>query len=359
MNVTVVRPRDLGQPEVAAWRDMQRQNVEFDNAFLSPGFAVAVDRARSDARVAIIQEAGQTVGFFAFQQGRSHVARPIGAGICDRQAVVHAPHCDLNIGALLAASGISVWEFDHLVGRQLERAGGRTRAVSSPIIDVSQGYERYLAERQRASKKIVKSTLAKHRRMEREVGPTRFDFEARDRDAFELMILWKSAQYRRTGRRDRFAVKWIEYVVRDLFEQPAEGCIGTLSVLRAAEKVAALHFGLRADSTLSCWFPAYRPELARYSPGLLLHLKMAEGAAASGLRQLDLGKGGEEYKQSLKTGDLVVGEGWVDRPSAVALARRIALAPRRLAYRLVERSPVLRQMARRTLLGIGRLRRSA
>jgi CelD/BcsL family acetyltransferase involved in cellulose biosynthesis len=359
MNVTVVRPRDLGQPEIAAWRDMQRQNVEFDNAFLSPGFAVAVDRARSDARVAIIQEAGQTVGFFAFQQGRSRVARPIGAGICDRQAVVHAPQSGVNVVGLLAASGISVWEFDHLVACQLEVAGSHTRAVPSPIIDVSQGYERYLTERQRASKKIVKSTLAKHRRMELEVGPTRFDFDSRDRDAFELMIRWKSAQYRRTGRRDRFGVDWIEYVVRDLFEQSAEGCLGTLSVLWTAEKVAAVHFGLRADSMLSCWFPAYEPELARYSPGLFLHLKMAEGAAANGLRQLDLGKGGEEYKQSLKTGDLMVGEGWVDRPSAVALARRVVLAPRTLAYRLVESSPVLRQMARRTLMGVGRLRRSA
>jgi CelD/BcsL family acetyltransferase involved in cellulose biosynthesis len=358
MKVTVVRPRDLGSADVAAWRKMQQTRVDFDNAFLSPEFALAVDRVRSDARVAIIEVAGEIVGFFAFQHGRFRVARPIGAGVCDRQAVVQSPESDLDVGALLAASGISVWEFDHLVGTQIGQVG-HARPVPSPVIDVSDGYKRYVAERQRASKKIIKSTLAKHRRLEREVGPTRFDFDARDADVLNLLMRWKSAQYRRTGRRDRFAVQWIEQLIWDVFERRAEGCVGTLSVLWAGESIAAAHFGLRTASMLSCWFPAYEVGLARYSPGLFLHLKMAEGAAGAGIRQLDLGKGREEYKQSLKTGDLVVGEGWADRKSAVALARRIARIPRGLGDRVLDESPTLRRVARRSLAEVGRLRRSA
>jgi CelD/BcsL family acetyltransferase involved in cellulose biosynthesis len=356
MKATIVRPRDLGAAELAAWREIQRRSVDLGNPFLFPEFALAVDRVRSDARVAVIEDAGETAAFLAFQQGRVGIARPIGAGVSDQQALIHSPESDFDVGALLAASGISVWEFDHLVGSQLGRVGGDVRAVPSPVIDVSNGYGPYLAERQCVSKKIIKSTLAKHRRLEREVGPIRFEFDAHDRATLELLMRWKSAQYRRTGRRDRFAVEWIEQLIWELFEGRPEGRLGVLSVLWAADSVAAAHFGLRGASMLSCWFPAYDVELAPYSPGLQLHLKMTEGAAAAGIRRLDLGKGGEDYKQSLKTGDLVVGEGWSGRAAAVTLGLRIARFPRALGYRALDEWPTLRRLARRSRAAVGRLR---
>jgi CelD/BcsL family acetyltransferase involved in cellulose biosynthesis len=358
MKATIVRPRDLGAAELAAWREIQRRSVDLGNPFLFPEFALAVDRVRSDARVAVIEDAGETAAFLAFQQGRVGIARPIGAGVSDQQALIHSPESDFDVGALLAASGISVWEFDHLVGSQLGRVGGDVRAVPSPVIDVSNGYGPYLAERQCVSKKIIKSTLAKHRRLEREVGPIRFEFDAHDRATLELLMRWKSAQYRRTGRRDRFAIDWIERLVRDLFETRSPGCVGTLSVMYAAERVVVAHFGLRSDSALSCWFPAYDVGLARYSPGLSLHLKMAEAAATAGFRYLDLGKGDEAYKESLKTGDVPIGEGWIDRPSAVALARRVQRTPRRAAFKLISSHPALRHAARKVLRQAGSLRRS-
>ena len=57
------------------------------------------------------------------------------------------------------------------------------------------------------------------------------------------------------------------------------------------------HFGLRTATTLVGWFPAYDTEFARYSPGIVHHLHMAEHAAASGLLMVDMGKGGREYKE--------------------------------------------------------------
>jgi CelD/BcsL family acetyltransferase involved in cellulose biosynthesis len=107
---------------------------------------------------------------------------------------------------------------------------------------------------------------------------------------------------------------------------------------------------------LSSWFPAYDMRFARYSPGLSLHFKMAEAAAAAGVRYLELGKGDERYKQSLKSGDLWVGEGWVDRPSAAAAVRRVTRAPRRRGVDFILRHPALRQKARATLAGLGSLR---
>jgi CelD/BcsL family acetyltransferase involved in cellulose biosynthesis len=207
------------------------------------------------------------------------------------------------------------------------------------------GYQAYLTERQRTSKKIFKSTFSKLRKLERDAGATSFEFDAQDPQALGVLMRWKSDQYKRTGHRDRFGVRWIERLVWDLFETHPDGCKGTLSVLRSEKRVVAAHFGLRSESCLSCWFPAYDVGLARYSPGLALHLKMAEAAAAAGIHYLDLGKGDEEYKQSLKNGNLIVGEGWIDRPSAPALARRVQQAPRRF----VVSHPPLRRAVRNVL----------
>jgi CelD/BcsL family acetyltransferase involved in cellulose biosynthesis len=121
--------------------------------------------------------------------------------------------------------------------------------------------------------------------------------------------------------------------------------------------MVAAHLGLRSERLLSCWFPAYDPEVARYSPGLALHLKMAEAAAAAGVHQLDLGKGDEPYKQSLKTGDLTVGEGWIRRPSLGAIVQGARRSPSRSVSNVILSHPRLRRATRSALKRVASLRR--
>ena len=358
MKASVVRPQDLGAAELAAWRAMQRASPELVNPFLSPGFALAVGRLRPRARVAVLQDGQDVVGFFPFEQGPFRTGRPIGAGVSDSQGVVHVPGLEWSALELLRCCQLDVWEFDHLIADQIEPAARNVARRSSPIMDVSNGYDAYVAERQRTSKKVIKSTLYKGRKLERDLGATRFAYDADDPQALTALMRWKSDQYRRTGRRDRFAVDWIERLVWDLFETGSNGCTGTLSALYSGERMLAAHFGLRSDGCLACWFPAYDQSLARYSPGLLLHLRMADAAATAGLRYLDLGKGDEAYKQSLKTGDLTVGEGWIRRPSVGAVVQTVRRTPGRSASNFILSHPRLRQAARRTLKQVGSLRRS-
>jgi CelD/BcsL family acetyltransferase involved in cellulose biosynthesis len=196
----------------------------------------------------------------------------------------------------------------------------------------------------------------KQRKLGREEGPVRFLFDTQDHQALDTLMRWKSAQYRRTGRLDRFARPATVRLVRDLLDTRAPGCSGVLSVLYAGRRPVALHLGLRSAETLACWFPTYDVALARYSPGLMLHLFMAEAAAAAGLRRLDLGKGDEEYKTVLGNQEFMVAEGCVERPSAVAVARRLQQAPRRYATDFVLGRPALRSTARRLLRRVGQLR---
>jgi CelD/BcsL family acetyltransferase involved in cellulose biosynthesis len=117
---------------------------------------------------------------------------------------------------------------------------------------------------------------------------------------------------------------------------------------------------MRSPSVLACWFPAYDPEYAKYSPGLVLHLRMAEHEASagngSGVAYLDLGRGPKDYKESLKTRDLTVSEGWVTRRHPVALGHRARRAPVRALRNTVMARPALREPADRLLKGVGRLR---
>lgn len=359
MKVSVVRPGDLGPAELGVWRALQRSTPELENAFLSHEFALAAGRVRPATRVAVIEDGQEIVGFFPFEEARARVGRQIAPGISDAQAVIHPRPLEFDARDLLKGCRLDVWEFDHLIEPQLGMAGARVVLRGSPVIDVSAGYAAYVADRQRNSKKIFKSTLYKRRKLERDIGGVRFELDVRDPEPLETLMSWKTAQYRRTGRRDRFAVGWIRQLVTDLFEARAAECAGTLSALYADGRLVAAHFGLRCNSQLSCWFPAYDVSLARYSPGLALHLHIAEDAAAAGVRRLDLGKGDEDYKQSLKTSDAMVGEGFVDRPSAVALARRAQRAPRRLATEIVRSSPPLRRAARRVIKQVAGLRSSS
>jgi len=62
-------------------------------------------------------------------------------------------------------------------------------------------YEAYLAERQRTSKKIFKSTFSKLRKLDRDAGATSFEFDAKDPQALGVLMRSKWAQYRRTASR--------------------------------------------------------------------------------------------------------------------------------------------------------------
>ncbi|BBJ44882.1 hypothetical protein SSPO_076000 [Streptomyces antimycoticus] len=82
---------------------------------------------------------------------------------------------------------------------------GARGSFPSPVIDVERGYEAYLARLRDRSPRFTRTTLAKERKLGREVGEVRYVHDERDPAVLRTLIGWKSAQYRRTGRSDRFA----------------------------------------------------------------------------------------------------------------------------------------------------------
>ncbi len=354
----MLRPEELGEGEKERWRDLRAAADTPRNPFMEPEFTAAVGRVRPRARVAVLYEGAEPAGFLPYERGPWGQGRAIGLGVSDCQGAILAPGAVPDARELLRACSLSSFAFDNLEADQPLFVPYAAEEHATYVIDVEKGYETYESVLRTQAPKFLKTTLAKERRLGRQVGPVRFVLDERDPAALRTLMEWKSAQYRRTGRRDRFAQEWIALLVARLAETRAAQCTGTLSVLYAGGRPVAAHFGLRSASVLACWFPAYDPEFAKYSPGLVLHLRMAEAAAADGVGLLDLGRGRAEYKDSLRTGELAVHEGAVTRPGAGAALHRLSREPVRRAHGFVRARPRLASLASRTLRGAGRLRRS-
>lgn len=356
MKITVVSPDELTTAELDRWRSLQRESPHLQNPFLSAQFVLAVSRARGNVRVGVLEQDGEIVGFFPYEVHGRGIGRAVGVGVSDCQGLIHGAGVRPDPRKLLRECGLAVWEFDHLLAEQTFLSPCHAVPATSPTIGLGDGYENYLQRKRETSKKTIKATLYKQRKLGREVGPLRFSFDVRDPDVLRMLMRWKSAQYRGTGQYDRFAQGWIVHLVEDLLASRARECAGTLSVLYAGDEPVAAHFGLRSESVLSCWFPAYDRGYAKYSPGLSLHLEMAAAADGEGIRYLDLGRGDEEYKESLKNGEVMLAEGWLERPSPTAAVRRVQRAPRWWVKGLFRSHPQLRVQAHRTLGRLGRLR---
>ncbi|MBD0421987.1 GNAT family N-acetyltransferase [Streptomyces sp. TRM S81-3] len=356
--IRVLVPEELGEGEREHWRELRAKSGAPRNPFMEPEFTDVVGRVRPRARVAVVYDGGEPAGFLPHERGPLGQGRAIGLGVSDCQGAVLRQGLIPDTRELLRACSLSSFAFDNLEAEQRLFVPYAAEEHTSYVIDVEKGYEAYESVLRTQSPKFLKTTLAKERRLGRQVGDVRFVFDERDPAALRTLMDWKSAQYRRTGRRDRFAQDWIARLVARLTETRARECTGTLSVLYAGGRPVAAHFGLRSATVLACWFPAYDPDFAKYSPGLVLHLRMAEAAAAEGIGMLDMGRGAAEYKDSLKTGELPVYEGAATRPGAGAALHWLGREPARRAHSFVRDRPRLASLAVRTLKGAARLRRS-
>lgn len=327
MRCSSVRPTELGGAELERWRTLAAATPGPRNPFLAPEYALAVGATRPQARVLVVEDAGEIVGFLAHElHGR--VAKPLGAGLSDCEGWALAPGIDVPVGMALRHAGLAGWDFDCLLEGQVPPEAYRTRPERSPVVELPHGYDPYLDELRGRSKKWLASTFRKQRKLEREVGEVRFEFASTDEAALRALMRWKSGQYAQMGEWDRFADPTIVALVTDLMRTPSPACSGALSVLYAGDVPIAAHAGIWSESVLSWWFPAYDPEYGRYSPGILVLLHLLEGAAKHGVGLVDLGRGAHDYKDATKTAEHTVVTGSVDAPTLSSLPRRAKRAAR-------------------------------
>jgi CelD/BcsL family acetyltransferase involved in cellulose biosynthesis len=310
--VTVIPVGELTEQHLNAWSQIQRADPLFDSPFFRPEFVQQVGQFRDDLEVAVLECDSQTIGFFAFHRLRSGVAQPVGMSLSDFHGVMIVADATFNPRQLLQSCGLNAWHFNHLVAAQREFEPYHWLTADSPYLDLSDGFEHYQQKLRCAGSHTVKEALRKIRKIEREVGPLRLIPYTTDERIFQGLITSKVKQYRRIRSVNHLAEPWRIELLRSISRTRKPEFAGMLSVLLAGEHVVATHLGMLSGGVLHGWFPTYADAFSKYSPGLLFWVRMAEEASSLGIHRIDLGKGGERYKDSLKTGVLPLAEGSVE-----------------------------------------------
>jgi CelD/BcsL family acetyltransferase involved in cellulose biosynthesis len=241
--------------------------------------------------------------------------------LSDYQAVIAGADVKWDVAELMRGCRLAAWEFDHQLASQQQLATHFANISPSWRMDCSPGYDAYLAGRKAAGAGGLSEMLRKSRKLAREHA-VRFQWHCTDEAVFDQLLAWKSQQYRRGGLLDLFTQQWIVALLKNIWRTQLPTLAGVLSVLYVDEKPAAIHFAMRSGGLLHSWFPAYDPELGKYSPGSVLLLQIAEHAQASGVAAIDLGKGSEDYKQTLANCSVPLAEGAVETRPVVAALRR-------------------------------------
>jgi CelD/BcsL family acetyltransferase involved in cellulose biosynthesis len=302
---------------------MQRDTPSLANPFLSPEFAIAVGQFRPGARVAVLTEGQSIAGFFPFDRRRLGAGGPICGWLTPCQGLVHAPGVDWNPLELLRGCRLSAWRFDNLIVDQVPFKPYHATTVPSAVIDLSDGFEAYYAKLRVKSPRFCKEIDRRSRKLERELGELRVVAGSRDTGVLRALMAWKSDQYRQTSHVDRFGQPWLVGLLDALVATHGDHVGGLLSVLYAGDQPVAAQFGLRSRSLLVGWFTAYDARLRKYSPGLVHHLRLAEAMAAAGIRAIDMGAGAKNYyKETLKSDDVMVAQGFVTSRSVLGAAQR-------------------------------------
>jgi CelD/BcsL family acetyltransferase involved in cellulose biosynthesis len=320
MKIELIRASQLAGDLRAKWSQIQRDHPEFESPYFCVEFTEAAAAVRRDVWVAVLEHAGQAVGFFPFHRGAFGVGKPVGERMSDRQGLIVPNDVEWTVEELLQGCRLRAWDFDHLLASQQPFARF-ARFTDAPFIDLSHGFESYARDGHGRSRDVFKKLAALARKLAREVGPLRFESHCADRQKLHQLLTWKSSKYRESANTLSRGC-WSVALLEQILESDGPALAGRLSALWAGDVLIAGHLGMRSTATFQYWIPAYNPSFARYSPGLLLFIELLKWAPEVGIHKVDLGHGGEDYKLRFMSGSTKLGRGSVTLSSALRGVRK-------------------------------------
>lgn len=357
MKASIIPASELSDDLTRLWESWQAADLAIGSPFLTHQFVRTYGNHTARARVAIIEDDHGPIGFLPFEARSFGLALGLGYGLVDAQSIIVKPGTSLALNSILPACGINLFEVDRFVPTQVETLQPCCSVHhAKPVIDLEQGWDAWLARKRETSRSRFKRIPQKRHKIERELGDITITFASRSHHDLDKLIAWKSAQYIRTGRPNRFGRRWFGRVLHDLLELEDQSFRPILTRLDAGGKTIALDFGLGYRTQLAGWFPTYDVALHRYSPGLICWLLRIEAAANAGYTSIDLGVGEAEYKESFKDRDEHAVEGWVRQQSMLASFHIAKRAPKRQLESIVLSRPALRKRAQATLNHLGKVR---
>lgn len=325
-DVVLLDPRELTDRDWSAWDELRNNQPAYASPFFTSEFTCAVASVRPGVRIARLGSARSPKGFVPFEANRLGIGRPVGGRFNDDNGPILAPGVQVDPRWLVRQMGLISWDYFGLpatiTGFPLT---GPTFAAR--YLDLGRGFDAYCAERKAAGSGIVDDLVKPNRKIERDLGRLRFEWQTTDPAVLGTLLTWKRAQYAATGFTDVLAVEWSRRLLTRLAATDTPGLKGVLSALwvengeGSGERLVAIHLSLISGAVLHSWFPAYDAALAKYKPGFCLLGQIAREAERHGITRLRLGLGDEQYKVRLGSGAEWQRTGHVDAEPGVTALR--------------------------------------
>lgn len=322
LSFALEKPSELTASERAAWREFIAANPALGSPYFALEFAECCEEARADTRVLVQRRAGMAEAFLPLHVGRIGYARPLGGPLGDVQGVILAPGTGFDLNQALRAVGLPVFNFENALMSQSTFREHARHCDGSWIMDLSEGYEAWREARKAVSAKPLRNLESRRRRLEAIEEGHRYVLDDRREGALEMMIAWKRAQYRRTGVFDVFSVAWTRDLLAAILRRQSDDFSGLISSLWVGERMIAIHVGMASARLCHYWFPAYDPDFARLSPGMLMIDEMARTAAGFGHLGIELGPGDFQFKRDLGSYQVGLASGFAAMPSLLGMARK-------------------------------------
>lgn len=309
---------ELGEAEWQAWDNLHALQP-FASPFTHPQFTRCLSHVRpKDTYVAIAHNNGCIEGFLPFQQLTKRSIAPVAELLNDYQAPIIKPHSQWKADDWWRSTSCHWYSYNHMPNQHQGFLRYSPISTTSPIIDTTGPYEHYLdllkSYRGKLPSSLTRTDKSKRNKLVSEVGEIQFIADCHDEAVYQELILHKRKQYVQTGANDIFATSWIVEFLDILRQQQDENFKGRLSVLMAADKPVAMHFGIATPPVWHYWFPTYNDDFGSYSVGILLLIEMIKTAGSETTQCIDLGRGDQRYKVEMKTGEYGLLEGALAHP---------------------------------------------
>lgn len=316
LDLRIITPAMIGSDVADAWRSMRSNNPRLDSPYFDLEFTRSVAQVRDDVEVAVFSEGERIVALFPFQRSRPSQGVPVGGRLNDSHGILCHPSDKKQlptrglIEQIIAAANLDSFKFHAMSQLDPSLRSCQFTELGSHHLDLSDGWDAYY-QWARKNSVAIKRQKQKTRKMAREVGPVRFEFDCQSADLLEQLIAMKRSKYQRSKTFDILSVEWASDLLRKIERINESGFKGILSAIYAGDRLVAVHFGMLTEDILHYWFPVYDPEFHRYSPGTELLLEVARVANSHGITKVDLGYGDDAYKFRFCNGRDVVSCGQI------------------------------------------------
>lgn len=311
----IIRPNEIDPGLAASWNALRTTDPIYQSPFFSVCFAQAVAEVRDDARVAIFEHGNNVAGVFPFQRMNKQLIAPVGGAYNDLHGLLGSLGEEGSFAKLLPKLGVEAYRFHAMVDNPSASIAkctyGTTKAFLADLGAHPEGYVKFLE----TTRQTIFKQRKKSRKIAKDLGPLRLEFDCRDPEVLDRVIEMKRSQYQRTYIFDLLSVPWARRMLHVLLEKNDRPCRGLLSVLYAGDTLVAGHYGMLEGSMMHYWFPVYDHAHHQNSPGTALFLAIAEEATRAGITKIDFGYGEQPYKVKLTDTITELPFGSVDRSS--------------------------------------------